>query len=54
MGAINFIVGIGAIAAWITNFMVAMEKSQHFHLIAGVIPPYGVVRGVLIWFGVAG
>lgn len=49
---IGSLVGIAALAAWITHVVVCLSAGKWGFLIAGALVfPIGIIHGVGIWFG---
>lgn len=45
---------IGAIAAWITHVVACIQAGAMLLLIIGiVVPPIGLIHGVMVWCGVS-
>lgn len=45
---------LGSIAAWITHVVACIKAGAMLLLIIGiVVPPIGLIHGVMVWFGVS-
>jgi len=51
-GNMGYIIGIAAIAAWLTHVITCLAAGAWGYLIAGaLIVPIAVIHGIMIWFG---
>lgn len=49
---LGILVGLTALAGWITHIVVCLSDGLWGFLIAGaLLPPIGVIHGVGLWFG---
>jgi hypothetical protein len=48
----GYIIGIAAVAAWLTHVVTCLAAGAWGYLIAGaLIVPIAVIHGIMIWFG---
>lgn len=46
------LIGLASIAAWVTHVVTTIKAGAYLLLLAGgLIPPIGVIHGVMIWLG---
>ena len=49
---IGVLLGIACIAAWLTHIVATIKAGAYVLLLAGaLVPPVGVIHGVMVWFG---
>jgi hypothetical protein len=46
------ILGLAMIGAWLTHIVATIKAGAYVLLLAGaLVPPVGVIHGVMVWFG---
>ena len=50
----GWIIGFGALAAWLTHVVYCLSAAKWGFLIAGALLfPIAIIHGIMIWFGFA-